>query len=108
MERAASAAIAIVIADEMAFPEQLKEHTGPAGLHYYRRGSLLPQDKNAAALVRTRIPTNYRFTVTQQMALRPSVAGHHGRKRHGEGHRHPGPQRGTRRKRQDQRSARLL
>jgi len=67
MERAASAAVAIITADDPAFPEPLKNTPDPP-LFLYIRGSLLPQDVNAVALVGTRTPTHYGLTVTQQMA----------------------------------------
>jgi len=67
LERAGSAAVAIVTADDPEFPEPLKNTPDPP-LFLYIRGSLQPQDRGAVAMVGTRTPTHYGLTVTQQMA----------------------------------------
>jgi DNA processing protein len=67
LERAASASVAIVTADGPEFPEPLKNTPDPP-LFLYIRGSLLPQDGNAVAMVGTRTPTHYGLTVTHRMA----------------------------------------
>jgi DNA processing protein len=67
LERAASASVAIVTADGPEFPEPLKNTPDPP-LFLYIRGSLLPQDGNAVAMVGTRTPTHYGLTVMHRMA----------------------------------------
>jgi len=68
LEKAASADVAIITAEEPEFPLPLKSTPDPP-LFLYIRGSLLPQDGNAVALVGTRTPTHYGFQVTRQMAF---------------------------------------
>jgi len=68
LEKASSAAVAIVTSEDPDFPLSLKGTPDPP-LFLYIRGSLLPQDANAIALVGTRTPTQYGLTVTKQMAF---------------------------------------
>ena len=65
--KAAAAAVAIVTVQDPAFPEPLKKTPDPP-LFLYVRGTLLPQDGNAIALVGTRTPTYYGLAVTKHMA----------------------------------------
>ena len=67
LERAASAAVAIVTADDPEFPEPLKNTPDPP-LILYIRGSFGPTIGNAVAMVGTRTPTHYGLTVTHRMA----------------------------------------
>jgi len=67
LQQADAAAVSIITADDPEFPEPLKNTPDPP-LFLYIRGSLLPQDVNAIALVGTRTPTYYGMTVSKQMA----------------------------------------
>jgi DNA processing protein len=67
LERAASAAVVIVTADDTEFPELLRNAPDPP-LMLYIRGSFGPMIGNAVAMVGTRTPTHYGLTVTHRMA----------------------------------------
>ncbi len=67
LEKAASAAVVIVTADDPEFPEPLKNTPDPP-LILYIRGSFGPASGNAVAMVGTRTPTHYGLTVTHRMA----------------------------------------
>jgi DNA processing protein len=67
LEKADSAAVAIVTADDPEFPEPLKNTPDPP-LFLYIRGSFGPATGNAVAMVGTRTPTHYGLTVTHRMA----------------------------------------
>jgi DNA processing protein len=67
LDKAVAAAVSIITADEPEFPLSLKSTPDPP-LFLYVRGSLLPKDGNAVAMVGTRTPTHYGLTVTHRMA----------------------------------------
>lgn len=71
---AAEANVAIVTADNAAYPESLRNTPDPPP-YLYVKGSLRAEDKNAIAIVGTRKPTHYGTTVTRRIASELSSAG---------------------------------
>ncbi|HEY6010892.1 MAG TPA: DNA-processing protein DprA, partial [Nitrospirota bacterium] len=69
-----NAGISIVIADDPAYPAALRNTPDPP-LFLYIRGSLLPEDGNAVAIVGTRTPTHYGTTITGRIAADLASAG---------------------------------
>ena len=67
LAQADAAGVAIITADDPHFPGPLLKTPDPP-LFLYIRGSLLPEDGNAVAMVGTRTPTHYGFSVTRSMA----------------------------------------
>lgn len=67
LAKADAAGVAIVTADDPDYPGQLLE-TPDHPLFLYIKGSLLPEDGSAVAMVGTRTPTHYGLTVTHRMA----------------------------------------
>jgi DNA processing protein len=64
----------IITADSAAYPAALR-HTPDSPLYLYVKGSLLPEDGNAVAIVGTRKPTHYGLTVTHRIAYELASAG---------------------------------
>lgn len=67
LTKAERAGVAIVTAEDPDYPEPLLNTPDPP-LFLYIKGSLLPEDGSAVAMVGTRTPTHYGFTVTRSMA----------------------------------------
>ncbi len=65
--KAERAGVAIVTAEDPDYPGPLLNTPDPP-LLLYIKGSLLPEDGNAVAMVGTRTPTHYGLTVTHRMA----------------------------------------
>jgi len=74
IENAAKAGVSIIIADDAAFPAGLRNTPDPP-LYLYVKGSLLPEDANAVAIVGTRKPTHYGITITRRIASELASAG---------------------------------
>ena len=74
LEKAAEANSAIVIADNPAYPERLR-NTPDRPPYLYVKGELRAEDRNAIAIVGTRKPTHYGLTVTRRLASELSAAG---------------------------------
>lgn len=74
IEKAAETGVAIITADDPAFPENLRNTPDPP-LYLYVKGALQPEDKNAVAIVGTRKPTHYGTAVTQRFASELASAG---------------------------------
>lgn len=67
LAKADAAGVAIITADDPDYPGQLLNTPDPP-LFLYIRGSLLPGDGSAVAMVGTRTPTHYGLTVTHRMS----------------------------------------
>ena len=67
LAKADGAGVAIVTAADPDYPGQLRNTPDPP-LFLYIRGSLLPENERAVAMVGTRTPTHYGLTVTHRMA----------------------------------------
>ena len=67
LAKAETAGVAIITAVEPGYPGPLLNTPDPP-LFLYIKGSLLPEDGNAVAMVGTRTPTHYGLTVTHRMA----------------------------------------
>ena len=67
LAKADGAGVAIITAVDPDYPGQLLSTPDPP-LFLYIRGSLLPEDGSAVAMVGTRTPTHYGLTVTHRMA----------------------------------------
>jgi len=67
LAQADAAGVAIITAADPDYPAQLLNTPDPP-LFLYIRGSLLPEDGTAVAMVGTRTPTHYGFSVTRGMA----------------------------------------
>ncbi|MEK6744727.1 MAG: DNA-processing protein DprA [Nitrospirota bacterium] len=67
LAKADAAGVAIITADDPGYPGPLLNTPDPP-LFLYIRGSLLPEDGSAVAMVGTRTPTHYGLTVTHRMA----------------------------------------
>ena len=65
--KADRAGVAIITAVDPDYPARLLNTPDPP-LFLYIRGSLLPEDGSAVAMVGTRTPTHYGFSVTRNMA----------------------------------------
>jgi DNA processing protein len=65
--QADAAGVAIITAVDPGYPAPLLNTPDPP-LFLYVRGSLLPEDGSAVAMVGTRTPTHYGFAVTRSMA----------------------------------------
>ena len=74
IEKAAKAGVDIISTDDPAYPDSLKNTPDPP-LYLYVKGSLLPEDKNAVAIVGTRKPTHYGTTTTHRIASDIAAAG---------------------------------
>ncbi len=72
--RAGKAGVDIITADDEAYPRQLRA-SQDAPLFLYVRGSLLPQDREAVAVVGTRTPSHAGLTLTHRMAHDLAAAG---------------------------------
>lgn len=66
--------VAVVTLDDPAYPENLRAAQDPPPFLYVK-GSLLPRDRAAVAIVGTRRPTHYGKTVTHRMAQDLAAAG---------------------------------
>ena len=73
-ERAVQAGVNIVLFDDPAYPDRLR-HIPDAPLYLYVKGTLLPDDGRAVAVVGTRNPTHYGKTMTNQIASDLASAG---------------------------------
>jgi DNA processing protein len=67
LAQADAAGVAIITAEDPDYPGPLLNTPDPP-LFLYIRGTLLPEDGNAVAMVGTRTPTHYGFSVTRSMA----------------------------------------
>jgi len=67
LAKAEAAGVAIITAADPAYPGPLLNTPDPP-LFLYIKGSLLPEDENAVAMVGSRTPTHYGLTVTRSMA----------------------------------------
>jgi len=67
LAKADAAGVAIITEDDPEYPGPLLNTPDPP-LFLYIRGSLLPEDGSAVAMVGTRTPTHYGLTVTHRMA----------------------------------------
>ena len=67
LAQADSAGVAIITAADPEYPAPLLNTPDPP-LFLYIKGSLLPEDGSAVAMVGTRTPTHYGLTVTHRMA----------------------------------------
>ncbi len=74
IENAENAGVAIITADDAAYPAGLRNTPDPP-LYLYVKGSLLPKDGNAVAIVGTRKPTHYGITITRRIASELASAG---------------------------------
>jgi DNA processing protein len=74
LTNAKNAGISVVIADDPAYPAALRNTPDPP-LFLYVKGSLLPEDGNAVAIVGTRKPTHYGITITRRIASELASAG---------------------------------
>ncbi len=72
--RAEKRGVAIITGDDPAFPRQLRLTPDPP-LYLYVRGSLLPRDDSAVAVVGTRSPTHYGLNVARRMAADLAATG---------------------------------
>ena len=72
--KAAETNVAIVTADNPAYPESLR-NTSDRPPYLYVKGALQSEDGNAIAIVGTRRPTHYGITVTRRIAAELSTAG---------------------------------
>ncbi len=87
LEKAREAGIAIIIADDAAYPAALKNTPDPP-LFLYVKGDLHQGD--GIAIVGTRKPTNYGLAVTRRISYGAGISRSHHRKRPGAGDRHTG------------------
>ena len=67
LAKANAAGVAIITAADPDYPGQLLKTPDPP-LFLYVKGTLMPEDGNAVALVGTRTPTHYGLAVTRRMA----------------------------------------
>jgi len=73
-ERAVRSGVAIITSDDPGYPARLRKIPDPP-LYLYLKGSLLPEDDNAVAIVGTRNPTHYGTITAHQIALQLAAAG---------------------------------
>ena len=73
--KATNADVDIIIADDPTFPSRLKDTPDPP-VYLYVKGSLLPEDNNAVAVVGTRKPTHYGKTITHRISYELASRGH--------------------------------
>ena len=74
IENAKNAGVAVITADDPAYPAALRNTPDPP-LFLYVKGLLLLEDANAVAIVGTRKPTHYGMTVTNRIASELASAG---------------------------------
>ena len=74
LARAEQAGVAIILVDDPSFPERLRSTPDPP-LFLYVRGTLIPRDMQAIAVVGTRTPTHTGVTATHRMAYELAAAG---------------------------------